>query len=124
MATYLPTELWEKIAAHLPPPLPKLTPCLSFSNELREPTQSTFMTGLWTTQISKAVSVEEASAITKNHFWRFVEMPDRWLGKMDGRDVDEIVSNSMLYGWDFASYVDRQSYENRGRTFRLVKKMC
>jgi len=89
---------------------------------MREPTQSTFMTGLWTTHISKAISVEEASTITKNHFWRFVEKSDSWLGKMDGRDVDEIVSNALLYGWDFASDIDRQSYENRGRTFRLVKQ--
>jgi len=122
MPSPLPLELWEKIASHLPPPQPKLIPCVTFYNEMREPTQSTFMTGLWTTQISKAVSVEEASTITKKDFWTFVEMSDRWLGKMEGREVDETVSNALLYGWDFASDIDRQSYESRGRTFRLVKR--
>ena len=115
----LPLELWDVIVSNLPPPPPNVTPIMSFCNELREPTQSTFMTGMWATQISKAISIEEATILTKT---KLVDNPDRWVCKLAGRGVDETVSNALLYGWDFASDIDRQSYENRGRMFRMVKK--
>lgn len=37
-------------------------------------------------------------------------------------DLELFVNNAFMFGWDFASNFDRQSYEKRGRTFRLVRK--
>jgi len=116
----LPKELWDKILSNLPPQLPNMKPIMSFYNEIREPTESTFMTGMWSAQISKAVSVEEAMILTNINL--IIDKPDRWICKLTGRAVDETVSNALLYGWGFASDIDRQSYENRGRTFCMIKK--
>jgi len=119
MATPLPVELWEHIAAQLPPPPPKLVPVICFCNDAIAVTKTTHMIGSWTITISKAVHEEEARAIvqicqkTNGHPY-FTSSP---LGH-----VDSVVSKAFTYGWDFSSDFDRKSYENRGRTFRMVKR--
>ena len=114
MATPLPPELWEKIVEQLPPPPPRLVPCIAvYKNKSDDEWVSVY--------VSKAVSEEEVK-----HIMLHMRTHDTQGGvhriTVRFHNIDTIVNTAFMYGWDFASDFDRQSYESHGRTFRLMKK--
>jgi len=86
------------------------------------------MGGHWAITISKAVHEEEARAIvqdcysTDRHGGKTFSTKHPYFTTTPVYNVDSVVIRAFTYGWDFPSDFDRQSYENRGRTFRMVKK--
>jgi len=121
MFTTLPAELWEQIAAQLPPQ-PRCVPVISFCryHEISD------MGDRWSMTVSRAVHEEEVRAIVCGALSveeiRLMELKGVWETTLCRSKVDDIVTSAFMYGWDFPSHFDRQSYEFRGRTFRLVKR--
>lgn len=114
MATALPTELWEKIVEQLPSPPPRLVPCIAVhTGKAGDEYCCVF--------VSKTVSEDEVNCIMQ-HLKSHGAYPDRYEYTVRFHHVDYIVNRAFMYGWDFSSEFDRQSYESRGRTFRLIRK--
>jgi len=72
--------------------------------------------------ISKAIHQEEKNLITGDVEPSFRNNKFSWDSQVDIVDVNKMVSNALMLGWDFASDYDRKNYDELGRTFRLVKK--
>ena len=114
MSTALPIDMWEKIVEQLPPPPPKLVHCIAvFKYKSDDEWVSVY--------VSKAVSEVELKTIMQ-YMKCYESLTGEYKFTVRFHNVDEIVNTAFMYGWDFSSDFDRQSYESHGRTFRLIKK--
>jgi len=127
-ATALPEDMWDTIVRQLPPPGPKIVPCIVFYarpihlHERKRQVQHDIDELCWTSMISKAIHQEEKDLITGDVEPSFRNNKFSWDTQVDIVDVNKMVSNALMLGWDFASDYDRKNYDELGRTFRLVKK--
>ena len=114
-STPLPPELWEKIVEHLPPPPPRLVPCIAIYK---------YKAGdEWCcVNFSGAIHSEEVRTMTMNVMGDGILSKHKREFNMRSHQLDSVVNNAFMYGFNFVSEFDRKSYENHGRTFRLIRK--
>ena len=99
---------------HLPPPPPRLVPCIAVHTVKAGDEWCCVF-------VSKAVGEDEVESIMQ-HLKSHCVCPYWHEYTIRFHHVDFIVNRAFMYGWDFSSEFDRQSYESRGRTFRLIRK--